>query len=73
MVGSPMWMPPEMIYHVPQTVKADVWSLGCTLFQLIAKEDFALGGKLRVCVQIFQLSHHYEFINHLVDYFHCCL
>ena len=43
LVGSPYWMPPETIHCAPQTKKADVWSLGCTLFQMIDVRSFELG------------------------------
>lgn len=43
LVGSPLYMPPEMILNMPQTIKADVWSLGCTLYQLIDPQGFHLG------------------------------
>merc|ERR1711879_160973 len=33
-------------------VKADVWSLGCTLLQLIDKEDFNIGGKLKTLYSV---------------------
>eukprot|EP00012_Vannella_robusta_P002203 CAMPEP_0206186542 /NCGR_PEP_ID=MMETSP0166-20121206/2462_1 /ASSEMBLY_ACC=CAM_ASM_000260 /TAXON_ID=95228 /ORGANISM="Vannella robusta, Strain DIVA3 518/3/11/1/6" /LENGTH=416 /DNA_ID=CAMNT_0053601941 /DNA_START=1087 /DNA_END=2337 /DNA_ORIENTATION=+ len=47
MVGSPFWMPPEMIFRTPQTTKADVWSLGCTLLQLIDPDGFDIGCPLK--------------------------
>ena len=48
MVGSPYWMPPEMIFHLPQTVKADVWSLACTLLQMLEPATFDLGSAIEV-------------------------
>lgn len=48
LVGSPLWMPPEMILNVPQTAQADVWSLGCTLFQLIDPRNFYIGCNIQV-------------------------
>merc|ERR1712137_1171443 len=52
MVGSAAWMAPEMIIHTPQTVKADVWSLGCTLLQLADKYSFSLGEKLQTLFSV---------------------
>merc|ERR1711879_254091 len=52
MVGTPVWMAPEMLFHSPQTVKADIWSLGCTFLRLVDSEDFNLGGKLRTLLSV---------------------
>jgi len=42
-VGSPYWMPPEILLRAPYNEKADVWSLGCTLLQLVDPRSFDLG------------------------------
>lgn len=34
MVGSPFWMPPEMIRRLPHGAKVDIWSLGICLVEL---------------------------------------
>lgn len=34
MVGSPFWMPPEMIQKVPHGLPTDLWSFGITLMEL---------------------------------------
>eukprot|EP01124_Arcella_intermedia_P024422 TRINITY_DN4106_c0_g1_i2.p1 TRINITY_DN4106_c0_g1~~TRINITY_DN4106_c0_g1_i2.p1 ORF type:complete len:1345 (+),score=372.91 TRINITY_DN4106_c0_g1_i2:20-4054(+) len=34
MVGSPYWMPPEMIKRQPHTYNSDIWSLGVCLLEL---------------------------------------
>ncbi len=34
MVGSPFWMPPEMIRRDPHGLPVDVWSLGVCLMEL---------------------------------------
>ncbi|CAE6966424.1 IPL1 [Symbiodinium sp. CCMP2592] len=36
LAGTLLYMAPEVLSNVPQTVKADVWSAGMTLFQMIA-------------------------------------
>jgi len=43
MVGSPLWMPPEIILKAPYNEKTDVWSLGCTLLQLVDPRSFDMG------------------------------
>jgi len=43
MVGSPYWMPPEIILKAPYNEKVDVWSLGVTLLQLIDRKGFENG------------------------------
>lgn len=48
MVGSPHWMPPEIILKAPYNEKVDVWSLGVTLLQLIHYKGFDLGSSFRV-------------------------
>ena len=37
-----------MIYHVPQTVQADIYSLGCTLLCALDSRGFELGGRVQV-------------------------
>ncbi|PRP84924.1 hypothetical protein PROFUN_07578 [Planoprotostelium fungivorum] len=34
MVGSPFWVPPEMIQRIPYDCKVDIWSLGVCLMEL---------------------------------------
>jgi len=34
MVGSPFWMPPEMIQRKPHDCKVDIWSLGICLVEI---------------------------------------
>jgi serine/threonine-protein kinase CLA4 len=48
MVGSPHWMPPEIILKAPYTQKVDVWSLGVTLLQLLDHKGYDMGGSFRV-------------------------
>lgn len=50
MVGSPYWMPPEIILKAPYAEKVDVWSLGVTLLELIDKKGFDLGTGFNVCI-----------------------
>jgi serine/threonine protein kinase len=48
MVGSPYWMPPEIILKAPYNEKVDVWSMGVTLLQLVDKKGFDIGGPNKV-------------------------
>ena len=36
--GTPYWMAPEMVKQTGHTRFADIWSLGCTVYEMIAKE-----------------------------------
>jgi hypothetical protein len=35
LVGSPYWMAPEVIAHLPHSTPADIWGLGCTLAEIL--------------------------------------
>ena len=35
-VGAPYYLPPEIIQNKPYNFKADIWSLGCVLYELCA-------------------------------------
>ena len=35
MVGSPIYMAPEILFGCPYSQKAEVWSLGCVLYQML--------------------------------------
>jgi len=41
--GSKFWMAPEVISYQPYSYKADIWSFGCLLYELIEK-DHPYGG-----------------------------
>jgi len=45
--GSSFWIAPETIFQAPHTFKADVWSLGCTLLELLDPQGFNLGCKVK--------------------------
>jgi len=37
MLGSPYWIPPEMILRKPHSFPADIWSLGVCILELILR------------------------------------
>jgi NIMA (never in mitosis gene a)-related kinase 1/4/5 len=46
MVGTPYYLPPEILNSSPYSFKADIWSLGVILYELCAlKPPFDAGKK----------------------------
>lgn len=61
-----------MIYGVPQTVKADIWSLGCALLDLLDPESFFLGDNFKVYLVIYLFLR--KFLINIIfkDIIYCC-
>ena len=38
MVGSPIYMAPEILTGHDYSIKADIWSLGCVLYEMLYGE-----------------------------------
>jgi len=36
MLGTPWYMAPEVILEKPYAYEADIWSLGCIVFELVS-------------------------------------
>mmetsp|Transcript_3652 Transcript_3652/g.4043 ORF Transcript_3652/g.4043 Transcript_3652/m.4043 type:complete len:676 (+) Transcript_3652:89-2116(+) len=47
MLGSPYWMPPEMIMRVGHDVKADIWSFAICVLEMYLKEPPYASSRLR--------------------------
>jgi len=47
MLGSPYWIPPEMIFGVPHSFPVDIWSLGVCLLELFLLKPPYYGNALR--------------------------
>jgi len=45
-VGTPYFMPPEVVGHFEYTKKCDLWSLGCVMYMMV-EGRFAFLGKTR--------------------------
>ncbi|PRP87636.1 hypothetical protein PROFUN_04663 [Planoprotostelium fungivorum] len=48
MVGSPYWMPPEMINRQMHSYAADIWSLGVSLLELANKPGHGTSNKVKM-------------------------
>lgn len=45
-IGTPIFMSPEMFRQVPYGHKADIWALGCILYEMMAlSEPFKVGAR----------------------------
>lgn len=42
-IGTPLYMAPEIFRHERYTAKADVWSLGCCLYEMLARRPAFVG------------------------------
>eukprot|EP01103_Thecamoeba_quadrilineata_P007761 TRINITY_DN17594_c0_g1_i1.p1 TRINITY_DN17594_c0_g1~~TRINITY_DN17594_c0_g1_i1.p1 ORF type:complete len:521 (-),score=107.29 TRINITY_DN17594_c0_g1_i1:125-1687(-) len=51
-VGSPFWMPPEMILSQPHTYAVDIWSLGISLLELANGDPPNRDNSLKAMAQI---------------------
>ena len=48
--GTDVYMAPEMIAGAPYGKKADVWSLGCILFEMMTGVFMSVGPQVRHCL-----------------------
>eukprot|EP00793_Prasinoderma_coloniale_P001081 PRCOL_00006072-RA len=57
-VGTMAYSCPEIIQHMPYTDKADVWSLGCILYQLMAlRPPFECTNPLALAMRIVEMEY----------------
>ena len=50
-VGTPLYLSPEQIRHLPYGLKVDIWGLGCVLYKLCALDPPFLGENLNTLGQ----------------------
>lgn len=47
-VGTPLYLPPELIKQIPYDFKVDIWSVGCSMYHLASLEPPFQGDNLIV-------------------------
>jgi len=52
MLGSPYWIPPEMIFGLPHSFPVDIWSLGVCLLELFLLKPPFSGSPLRCMFEV---------------------
>eukprot|EP01091_Cochliopodium_minus_P011622 TRINITY_DN3341_c0_g1_i2.p1 TRINITY_DN3341_c0_g1~~TRINITY_DN3341_c0_g1_i2.p1 ORF type:complete len:533 (+),score=142.31 TRINITY_DN3341_c0_g1_i2:681-2279(+) len=57
-IGSPYWMAPEVIQLIDASPTSDIWSLGCTVIEMImGKPPYFDLNKMSVCMKMVQDDH----------------
>lgn len=63
-VGSPIYMAPEVFNNVPYNNKSDVWALGCLLYEIVAlKPLFNANNVAQIYCQILNLNNSSNLLN----------
>lgn len=68
-VGTPLYLAPELIKQIPYDFKVDIWSVGCSLYQLACLEPPFQGDNLIVLGNNIVKNPHKPIVNNYTKEF----
>jgi serine/threonine protein kinase len=77
-VGSPFWIPPEMIQNKPHNLKVDIWSFAVCILEMVLKAPPYRESKMKAMYLVgteglLPLVNKTKMSDNLKDFFHKCL